>query len=109
MDNSGELTRDEFREACNNDGVVDALKQLELEARDVDDIFDLLDQDGDGTVNIEEFVQGSLRMRGQAKSKDLLSVFVQVQTMNRRMAKLIPTLEKLATNSCPGGLLLDSA
>lgn len=47
-------------------------------------IFQLLD-DGSGIVSIDEFVMGFLRLKGNAKAVDLVTLMYE----NRKMSKLV--------------------
>lgn len=93
-DGSGELTKEEFREAFvdvdfRNTLVVLGFKESELLA-----LFDLLDSDGEGCLNVEEFTSGMAQLRGDAKSKDMILLLKSVGNMERRVLDLKKTLEK---------------
>merc|ERR1719506_1759781 len=49
------------------------LSHLDLEVHDAEGLFDLLD-DGDGEVTLSEFVSGITRMKGSARSADMVSL-----------------------------------
>ena len=47
------------------------LRALDIMPKDIDDLWDILD-DGLGELQVETFQSGIRRLRGEAKSKDIL-------------------------------------
>mmetsp|Transcript_70869 Transcript_70869/g.163849 ORF Transcript_70869/g.163849 Transcript_70869/m.163849 type:complete len:584 (-) Transcript_70869:288-2039(-) len=83
VDASGTLTLEEVLQATNRTEVYNKLKMIDFPVDDPEQIFNLLDFDGCGELTIEEFITGCIRMKGPAKSKDLLVAQVAVNTMRR--------------------------
>jgi len=76
-DKSGTLTAAEF-EALLKDRFVRAhLAALGVEVSEAEGIFKLLDIDASGSVSIEEFVFGCMRMKGGAKAIDLAALMYE--------------------------------
>merc|ERR1719174_3158995 len=69
----GVLTKDEFRGMLTVPTIKHYLSHLDIEVHDAEGLFDLLD-DGDGQVTLSEFVGGVTRMKGQARSADMVSL-----------------------------------
>merc|ERR1712137_1127434 len=70
-DNSdGALTLEEFRHVIHDDAVRTWLCAMELDIRDIDALFHLLDN-GDGRLSAKELVQGAARLKGGARSLDM--------------------------------------
>lgn len=90
-DKSGTLTIDEFRSALRKPEVERKLKVIDLPVSDAEDLFNVLDGDGSGELSVEEFIGGCIRLKGPAKSKDLLAVQVCIQAL---VAKL-DTIEQV--------------
>ncbi|CAK9060288.1 Uncharacterized protein SCF082_LOCUS31783, partial [Durusdinium trenchii] len=67
----GVLTLGTFEEKINNPAVREYFEALGLDVWDAWSFFKLLDDDGGGSVEIEEFFMGCLRFRGPARSMDL--------------------------------------
>ncbi|CAE7807866.1 para [Symbiodinium sp. CCMP2592] len=67
----GQLTLGAFETKMKNPEVHDFLESLGLNVWDAWSFFKLLDADGGGAVDIEEFFQGCLRHRGAARSMDV--------------------------------------
>mmetsp|Transcript_73920 Transcript_73920/g.214128 ORF Transcript_73920/g.214128 Transcript_73920/m.214128 type:complete len:146 (+) Transcript_73920:1-438(+) len=69
----GNLTYDEFEAILQDERVQHYLAWLELDARESKQLFKLLD-DGDQEVSVDEFVRGALRLKGQARSQDVIAI-----------------------------------
>jgi len=91
-DNSGQLSWKEFKEHLENDRVKAYFQTLDLDIRKAHTLFKLLDRNDNGEVGIEEFLDGCLRLRGQAKSLDMNLVIYQLETLVEEISrkKLIP-------------------
>merc|ERR1719230_1779891 len=77
------LTRDELEEQMVS-GTMDAyLQATELSPKDARDLFTILDEDESGYVSIEEFVRGSLRLKGTARAADMSNVAVDVKALRQ--------------------------
>lgn len=72
-DESGHLDLDEFKFHIDNPYVQAYFRQLDLdvEGEGAETLFKLLDFDGNGTIDIEEFIFGCGQLKGFAKSFDL--------------------------------------
>jgi len=79
-DGSGELNREEFLDAVENPKIRRKLQLLEVDLDELDELWMILD-DGDGTLSANEFSQGLRKMKGLAKSKDILSALKQIRNL----------------------------
>merc|ERR1711862_485555 len=73
-DGDGEVTRAEFNHALENAEVVEYLHRVNVDVRQAESLFDILDYDESGSLDAAEFVEGVMTARGEAESKDLLAV-----------------------------------
>jgi len=71
QDQSGSLTRDEFEQATKHPMIRRKFMMLDFGADDLDELWNILD-DGDGNLSVDEFSIGLRKMKGEAKSKDIL-------------------------------------
>jgi hypothetical protein len=94
-DGNGSLTIDEFRSAIRQPDVERKLKLIELPVADAEELFSILDHDGSGELSVDEFIGGCVRLKGTAKSKDLLAVQVNVQSLAERMETIELQLSQL--------------
>lgn len=91
-DGSGDLDRGEFFRCLQNPEVEKKMKLIQLPMNEAKNLFSVLDADGQGSLSIDEFIGGCLRLKGSAKSKDLLSVQIQVESLAKKMDDLEATL-----------------
>jgi len=66
----GALSLEELETAVKEPGVDAWLKALQLEIYEVIALFNLLDDNEDGTVSCEEFLGGAVRLKGNARAID---------------------------------------
>lgn len=103
-DGSGDMSREEFRKVISNPKIQRILRELELDAYDLEYLFDNLDVDRNGTISLPEFVQGTLQLRGAAKAKRLFELHCdvvqhsngvnsQLSSLNDAQANLLEKME----------------
>lgn len=97
-DGDGALTLNEFRMVMEDNAVRLWLASMELDVRDVDKIFRLLDPDGDGKLTAPELVQGVSRLKGAARSIDLNVLQAEVRQLHLVMRDLMASLH-ISTSS----------
>lgn len=89
QDGSGELTIDEFEELLQDERLQKYCASLDITIDDAWALFKLLDTDGSGAIEVNEFVTGCLRLKGSARSVDIALLMYQVQWMIERFTKFI--------------------
>mmetsp|Transcript_18917 Transcript_18917/g.33336 ORF Transcript_18917/g.33336 Transcript_18917/m.33336 type:complete len:553 (+) Transcript_18917:42-1700(+) len=67
----GILSKSEFLEVMKDHRVKSWLAAMELDIRDAELVFDLID-DGDGTISAPELVRGFAKLKGTARSVDMI-------------------------------------
>mmetsp|Transcript_60103 Transcript_60103/g.140013 ORF Transcript_60103/g.140013 Transcript_60103/m.140013 type:complete len:588 (-) Transcript_60103:138-1901(-) len=82
---TGTITRSELEEAFQTDVVRYSFSVLDIDIADSNYLFDMLDLDGSGEVDMEEFVSGCLRLKGNAKSIDIHTLMFEVKHLMRKM------------------------
>merc|ERR1712098_523255 len=78
----GTLDRKEFIRILRDPRTNRWLSAMEIEVGDANALFDLLD-DGDGKITVDELVRGVSRLRGAARSIDVVTVMCQVSNMKQ--------------------------
>eukprot|EP00746_Dinoflagellata_sp_MGD_P026909 gnl/MRDRNA2_/MRDRNA2_163420_c0_seq1.p1 gnl/MRDRNA2_/MRDRNA2_163420_c0~~gnl/MRDRNA2_/MRDRNA2_163420_c0_seq1.p1 ORF type:complete len:489 (+),score=99.30 gnl/MRDRNA2_/MRDRNA2_163420_c0_seq1:58-1467(+) len=78
---SGEVSWEEFEQHLENPKVQAYFSSLELDASEARGLFKLLDIDGNGTVNRNEFIMGCMRLKGHAKSVDVATLMYENKKM----------------------------
>lgn len=86
LDGSGILTLMEFQDQLNTKPMKEYFKHLDIDISEAHSLFNLLDSDGDGGVSLDEFVNGSLRLRGEARA-------LEMEVLKRILAELIKKQE----------------
>jgi len=61
------------------------LSFLELDASDSRRLFTMIDEDN-GTISPEEFVKGALRLKGQARTQDVVQVMIDCEKIEKAIA-----------------------
>mmetsp|Transcript_73637 Transcript_73637/g.227399 ORF Transcript_73637/g.227399 Transcript_73637/m.227399 type:complete len:651 (-) Transcript_73637:20-1972(-) len=83
-DNDGQVTREEFLSALEQPGCMRMLMGIGIDVAKARNLFDILDYDCSGSLDLTEFIQGMLRARGAATSKDLISLQCDVMRAEQR-------------------------
>eukprot|EP00927_Polykrikos_kofoidii_P001402 TRINITY_DN10522_c0_g1_i1.p1 TRINITY_DN10522_c0_g1~~TRINITY_DN10522_c0_g1_i1.p1 ORF type:complete len:713 (+),score=133.69 TRINITY_DN10522_c0_g1_i1:63-2201(+) len=83
---TGEMSMKEFEQHINDERISSFFVLLDIDASDAWSLFKLLDDDGSGSIDVEEFVDGCLRLQGQARSIDLAKVRHENKFMMKRLA-----------------------
>lgn len=84
-DGSGEVSTAEFKKSLSDRGVQEKLKMIDLPVQEAEELFLVLDHDGSGSLNVDEFIGGVMRLKGTAKSKDMLAVQISLESLGKRM------------------------
>jgi len=87
-DGTGTISRDEFHEHLNNAQVVAYFNALKLDVSDLETLFTLLDHDHSGTIELNEFVTGCQRLKGESRSLDIALLRFQMDWMVEKLSKL---------------------
>merc|ERR1719440_2060096 len=74
VDGNGHFTLEELVQHCKNPRFCAYLSTHALDASDARVLFDMLDEDDSGEVDIEEFVLGAMKLKGPARCLDMIKV-----------------------------------
>lgn len=99
-DLDGQLTIEEFEAAITDHRLVTYLSVLGLEVNDAQAVYCLIDHDKTGDVDIEEFIVGCLRLKGEARSLDLAMIQMQNEWLVDRVESIalhVQSLHQLVT------------
>jgi len=88
-DESGSISWKEFEKNVCSPEVGAYLRALDLEATQVEGLFKLLDTDAEGTVDIDEFVMGCLRLKGSAKTVDVATIMYDQKIMESKLLRVL--------------------
>merc|ERR1719399_2704637 len=73
-DCNGSQTKEEFLGAIDLSSVTKLLHEVGIDIRQAENLFDILDYDESGVLEAQEFIEGVMATRGDAKAKDVLAV-----------------------------------
>jgi hypothetical protein len=100
-DGSGGMSLEEIQECLSDARVESYFQALGLEPHDAEQLFFHLDRDLSGEVSLDEFLQGCLRLKGEARSIDVYSVMHDVRALTSRIDDLGEVLRKAAEAAAP--------
>merc|ERR1711972_426814 len=84
-DKSGHITIGELEHRISDSEVQAYFESLEIDVNDVWSFFKLLDKDGTKSVEAEEFLDGCVRLRGNAKALDVAKLMHDEKQMRRKL------------------------
>merc|ERR1712137_794762 len=73
----------------------DILRDLDIADEDQLDLFDTLDVDGGGTIDLEELITGISKLRGDARRSDIVGVGLIVRAVQMNMNDFESTTMRL--------------
>merc|ERR1711896_41227 len=112
-DGSGSVTWEEFHAYLQDEKIKAYFMALELDMSSVVRIFDLLDVDATGELELVEFVEGLIRLRGDAKMVDMWALqkdnakmsdqldfmHPMIRNLEESVRRIEKTVEKVGTNN----------
>jgi len=87
-DGSGTLSREEFDHLMTNEELITYLRAMGIDVDEASGLFRYLDEDNSGTVTVDEFVTGFLRLKGPAKAVDMVTLIYESRKISRKLNKL---------------------
>eukprot|EP00930_Biecheleria_cincta_P071586 TRINITY_DN59076_c0_g1_i1.p1 TRINITY_DN59076_c0_g1~~TRINITY_DN59076_c0_g1_i1.p1 ORF type:complete len:610 (+),score=95.09 TRINITY_DN59076_c0_g1_i1:57-1832(+) len=100
VDGNGDIEIHEVVEILDDPTLAAYLRVLGLEVHDAERLFRLLDADDSGVVNLTEFLEGCMRVKGVARSIDMYAVMAEC----RRTNSTLETVLKILTHEKSPGL-----
>jgi len=95
-DSSGDgcLDYEEFEKVVSDEGISTWLASMELDASDVQTLFNLID-DGDGGITVHELMDGVSRLKGYARSIDLAVAMREQQRQSSLLDEVGVTMKEV--------------
>jgi voltage-gated sodium channel len=91
-DGDGEISKEEFAVHLEDPKMHGLLKMLDIERRDALALFSLLDADGSGGLDVDEFICGCITFKGAAKA-------IHIEQTALEMHRLLQKMEQLEMNT----------
>lgn len=95
LEADGAITLCELENFFEQEEVRAMFQSLDLSARDSWTLFKLLDEAGNGDINLSEFMEGCLRLRGPAKALDIACVMDESRRIKRKVFLADERLQQL--------------
>jgi len=99
---AGALTWDDFESQLDKPQMREYFRAIDVDPSEARGVFKLLDLDGSGSINAEEFLSGCLGLRGPAKALDLALLMHEVRHLGRWLHILARHVEETADAACSG-------
>jgi len=90
----GMVSKAEFNKVLQLEEVRKVLRDLEMDPHEAHGLFALID-DGDGNISFEEFLSGTLRLKGSAKSVDVIALLYENQKTAKKLNEISMEIEAL--------------
>lgn len=95
VDRSGWLSREELVVYLEDKRVRAHFRALGLDFTRTSDLFDMLDLDGNGLVEMDEFLQVCLKLMGPAQAMDLAQVKIQTRHLHQKFKLVLRHFDKV--------------
>jgi len=89
-----EVSHKQFSEICQDQNFCDLLAELDIAPENQGDLFDTLDSDRGGTLDITEIIDGISKLRGNPKKSDVISVLLSVRHVTELLNETLMILDE---------------
>merc|ERR1712183_738284 len=98
-----QLTNEFFDGLCREERFRDVLRDLDISEEDQMDLFDTLDVEGAGTIDLMDFIIGIGKLRGEARKADIISMCLMLRSLQQKMGQMtgLATPRSSKRLSCP--------
>lgn len=84
---SMEITREMFRDVVSEPAMEALLQDLEISVSDPMSLFDTLDADESGSLDISELIRGIMKLRGTADKSDVIASLLSIRSVQKTLKK----------------------
>lgn len=88
VDGRGYITQVDFKAMMRDPRMDRFAAELDIDSLDLSNFFDRLSAHGQQAVEVDRFVEGCIRMCGQARSMDMNELLTQTETLFTEMRKI---------------------
>jgi len=93
-DRSGKISWEEFQDFLKKEDVRAYLATQQLDAFEARQLFNILHIEDDEEVGIEEFIMGLKRVKGMAKSVDVVALLQETRNMGRKLRTFMQEMQE---------------
>lgn len=111
-ENNGSISWEDFQTHCDSADMAEVFKTIDVDIKEAGGLFRLLDLNGNGEVDSEEFLDGCLRLRGPAKALDMALLMREIRHIRTAQEELSMDLQGMVDDGelpQPQGSLLRNA
>merc|ERR1712139_202572 len=107
---SGFMTEEELKFLFTQADFVQQMQSLGIHPTEAHGLFKLLDDDESGSVSIEEFLSGCVRLKGTAKAVDMITLLFETNKINQKLARAMKILSDFqSSSSSPTGIDVENS
>merc|ERR1712039_922664 len=93
INSNGQISWCELEAHLDDPKLLTFFKDVDIDISEARGLFQLLDRDGNDTIDADEFLSGCLRLRGAAKAIDLQVVLLELAEQRRTFQNLLVAFE----------------
>merc|ERR1712113_1077140 len=93
-DGSKGICWEEFKGYLKNKDIKAYLASQQLDTYDARQLFNILEREEDQEVGIEDFIMGCMRLKGVAKSVDVVALLQESRKQNRRVREKMTSIQE---------------
>jgi len=94
------LSQEFFEELCAKHDFVDILRDLDISEDDQRDLFETLDVEGRGCIDLTDLIMGIGKLRGQARKADVVSMGLLLRSLQHKLLLINAKMSRgLRTNT----------
>merc|ERR1712232_1077967 len=79
------LDFDQFLQLMDDHHVKTVLRDLDVDFYDAVSLFETFDSNGDGLVNLSEFMQAIMKLRGEPQKNDMIATWTSIRTLQDKV------------------------
>merc|ERR1712039_782728 len=87
-----EITPELWKQVVEHPGVKEIFHDLDVADEDLEEMFDVMDADNSGTIDLAELVEGTAKLRGEARRSDIASMFFMIKKVQQDVARFSGTV-----------------
>eukprot|EP00933_Yihiella_yeosuensis_P055403 TRINITY_DN54161_c0_g1_i1.p1 TRINITY_DN54161_c0_g1~~TRINITY_DN54161_c0_g1_i1.p1 ORF type:complete len:235 (+),score=54.23 TRINITY_DN54161_c0_g1_i1:42-707(+) len=94
-DQSKQITIDEFEKKLDDENMAAYFHSIDIDTQDAWALFKLIDNDGSGCIDLEEFVSGCLQLRGSAKAIHVAKMSYENKSLRQMVRALAGAMDEM--------------
>eukprot|EP00930_Biecheleria_cincta_P039205 TRINITY_DN26969_c0_g1_i1.p1 TRINITY_DN26969_c0_g1~~TRINITY_DN26969_c0_g1_i1.p1 ORF type:complete len:579 (-),score=118.63 TRINITY_DN26969_c0_g1_i1:41-1777(-) len=98
-DGSGALSWDEFSARLSDPAVIAYFAGLDIDPQEAGILFTIFDADKSNSIQIDELVNGTMKLKGSASKLDLMALMYDFSIQSTKIDNLVKLVENLSHNN----------